>query len=79
MSGNLIREEKNNHINYFFTVIFTAIGIALVFYILYKKIEGINIFTILLSISAGGIPIGFIGVFIDFKILEYKLGKRSFE
>ena len=79
MSGNLTREEKRNHINYFFTVIFTAIGIALVFYILYQKIEGINIFTILLSISAGGIPIGFIGVFIDYKISEYKLGKRSFE
>ena len=78
MSGRLARDEKN-HITYYFTVIFTAIGIALVIYILYQKIEELNIFTILLSITAGGIPIGFIGVFIDYKVSEYKLEKGSFE
>ena len=79
MSRKFIREEETNHINYYFTVLFTAIGIAVVIYILYQKIEEINLFTILLSISSGGIPIGFIGVFIDYKISEYKLEKRSFE
>lgn len=78
MSGRLARDE-NNHITYYFTVIFTAIGIALVIYILYQKIEELNIFTILLSITAGGIPIGFIGVFIDYKVSEYKLERESFE
>ena len=78
MSAKSTREE-NNHITYYFTVIFTAIGMALVFYILHQKVEGIKLFTILLSITAGGIPIGFIGVFIDFKVSEYKLEKRSFE
>lgn len=79
MTRKFIREEEKNYITYYFTVIFTAIGIAVVFYILYQKIEGINLFTILLSISAGGIPMGFIGVFIDYKISEYKFEKRSFE
>lgn len=78
MSGRSARDE-NNQITYYFTVIFTAIGIALVIYILYQKIEELNIFTILLSITAGGIPIGFIGVFIDYKVSEYKLEKGSFE
>lgn len=83
MSRRLTSEEEkikeNFPITYYFTVIFTAIGVALVFYILYQKVEKINLFIIILSISAGGIPIGFIGVFIDNKISDYKLNKRSFE
>ena len=79
MNGRSKREEENNPITYYFTAIFTAIGIALVFTFLYRKTEGINLFIILLSISAGGIPIGFIGVFIDYKISEYKFVKRSVE
>jgi ABC-type enterochelin transport system permease subunit len=78
MSVRLKREESN-HITYYFTAIFSAIGIALVFYILHRVIERINLFVILLSISAGGIPIGCIGVFIDYKISEYKFRKRSIE
>ena len=83
MSENLTKEEEkikgNIQITYYFTVIFAAIGIALVFYVLYQKVERINIFIILLSTSGGGIPIGFIGVFIDYKVSEYRLEKRSVE
>ncbi|HJF34310.1 MAG TPA: hypothetical protein K8V56_21305 [Sporosarcina psychrophila] len=83
MSGKLTREEEkikeSIHITYYFTIVFTAIGTILVFCLLYPKIEKLNLFIILLSTSAGGIPIGFIGVFIDYKVSEYKVEKRSFE
>ncbi len=78
MDGKLTTEE-DIHITYYFTVIFMAIGTVLVFYLLYQKMEKLNFFIIFLSTSAGGIPIGFIGAYIDYKVSEYKVGKRSFE
>ncbi len=77
MSDKLTMEEENIRITYYFTVIFTAIGTVLVFYFLYQKVEKLNLFIILLSTSAGGIPIGFIGAFIDYKLSEYKFDKKS--
>ena len=79
MSEKSTRDEEDIHITYYFTVIFTAIGTVLVFYFLYQIVQKLNLFSILLSISAGGIPIGFIGAFIDYKVSEYKFEKRSFE
>jgi len=79
MSGKSARAEENRQITYYFTVIFTIIGTVFVFYFLYQKVGGLNLFIILLSTFSGGIPIGFIGVFIDYKISEYKLEKSSFE
>ena len=49
------------------------------FCFLYQKIGKIDLFIILLSTSAGGIPFGFIGAFIDYKVSAYKFEKRSFE
>jgi len=79
MSRKSTKEEVDIHITYYFTVIFMAIGTMLVFFILYQKMEKLNLFIILLAPSAGGIPFGFIGAFIDYKISEYKFEKRSFE
>ncbi|KAA0965799.1 hypothetical protein FQ087_05865 [Sporosarcina sp. ANT_H38] len=79
MSEKSTREEENIHITYYFTVIFIAIGTVLVFFILYQKVGKVDLFIILLSTSAGGIPIGFIGAFIDYKVSAYKFEKRSFE
>ena len=73
------KEDENIHITYYFTVIFTAIGTVLVFCLLYQKVEKLNLFITLLSITAGGIPFGFFGALIDYKISEYKFEKKSFE
>ncbi len=78
MSEKSTGEECVN-ITYYFTVLFTAIGTVLVFCFLYQKMGKVDLFIILLSTSAGGIPIGFIGAFIDYKVSAYKLEKRSFE
>lgn len=66
------------YITYYFTVLFTTIGAALVFYILYPIVGSINFFMILLSTCGGGIPIGFIGILIDYKVSKYRVEKRSF-
>ena len=83
MSGKLAKEEQvtkdENEMSYYFTVVFTAIGTAVVFFILYSIIDKVNLFLIILSMSAGGIPIGFIGAFIDYKVSEYKFEKKSIE
>jgi hypothetical protein len=68
--------EESIKITYYFTVIFMAIGIALVFIILYKKVEEVNLFIILLSTSAGGIPVGFVGAYIDYKLSEFRVKTR---
>jgi hypothetical protein len=77
MTERLPKEEQeikdSIKITYYFTVIFMAIGIALVFFILYKKVEEINLFIILLSTSAGGIPVGFVGAYIDYKLSEFRV------
>ncbi|MCZ2258270.1 hypothetical protein [Sporosarcina sp. G11-34] len=71
--------KEDIQITYYFTAVFMAIGIALVFYILYQKVGKVNLFIILLSVSAGGLPVGVIGAFIDYKFSERRFGKRSFE
>ena len=71
--------KESIRITYYFTVIFTVIGIALVFTILYQKVEAVNLFVILLSTLAGGIPVGFVGVFIDYKVSELRFKNRSLE
>ena len=83
MGGKLTKEEQvtkdENEMSYYFTVVFTAIGTAVVYFILYSIIDKVNLFLIILSMSAGGIPIGFIGAFIDYKVSEYKFEKKSIE
>ena len=83
MTEELAREKQeikeSIQITYYFTVIFTVIGIALVFIILYQKVEAVNLFVILLSTLAGGIPVGFVGVFIDYKVSELRFKNRSLE
>ncbi|TQR20722.1 hypothetical protein [Psychrobacillus vulpis] len=77
MNEELIKNDANvkeeMHITYYFTVIFTVIGTLLLLYFLSNKVEKLSLFIIFLSISAGGLPIGVIGAFIDYKISEYKL------
>ncbi|MBO1910719.1 hypothetical protein J4G37_38755, partial [Microvirga sp. 3-52] len=68
LAGEEQEVKKTTQITYYFTMIFMVIGIALVFFILYQKVEKINLFIILLSVSAGGIPVGFIGAYIDYKV-----------
>lgn len=65
--------KKEVHITYYFSVLFTVIGTLSILYLLSHKVEKLNLFTLILSISAGGIPIGVIGAFIDYKISEYKV------
>ena len=83
MTEELARDKheikESIQITYYFTVLFTAIGIALVFLILYQKVEEVNLFIILLSTSAGGIPVGFVGVFIDYKVSELRLKNRTLD
>lgn len=79
MSGKSTKEEVGIHLTYYFTVMFMVIGTLFVFFLLYQKMEKLNFFIILLSTTAGGIPFGFIGAFIDYKISEYKFEKRGFE
>lgn len=80
MNEELARQEKllksEPPMTYYFTVAFTAIGTAVVFFVLYAMAEKVNLFLIILSMSSGGIPIGFIGAFIDYKISGYKHEKR---
>lgn len=76
MSDKSMGGVESLNITYYFTVVFTGIGTLLVFYFLYQKVDKVDLFIIVLSISAGGIPIGFIGAFIDFKVSAYKFEKK---
>lgn len=78
MSGKLANKEEDINITYYFTVIFTAIGTFLILYVLSQQVEKLNLFIILLSISGGGLPIGFIGAFIDYKVSRYKLKQGDY-
>ncbi|WP_313890823.1 hypothetical protein [Psychrobacillus sp.] len=77
MSGKLIKTEQKTkeeiHITYYFTALFMVIGTLSILYILSFRVEKLNIFTLLLAISAGGLPIGVIGAFIDYKVSEYRI------
>ncbi|WP_342600979.1 hypothetical protein MHB48_08180 [Psychrobacillus sp. FSL H8-0483] len=81
MSNELAKEEskinEEIHITYYFTVIFTIIGTLLILYFLSHKVEKLSLFIIILSLSAGGLPTGIIGAFIDYKVSEYKLKNRK--
>lgn len=72
-------EEKDIRITYYFTILFMAIGTALVLYILFQKTEKLTFFMIVLSLCSGGLPIGIIGAFIDYRLSEYKLKIRALE
>ena len=76
MTERLAKEEQeikeSFQITYYFTVLFMAIGIALVFFILYQKTKEIDLFIILLSTFAGGIPVGLVGAYIDYKVSELR-------
>ena len=61
------------HITYYFTVICTIVGTLITLYLLSYKVEKLSIFIVFLSISAGGLPIGIVGAFIDYKISQYKV------
>lgn len=82
MSRISTSEESNSkdnvHITYYFTVLFTVIGTVLVFCFMYQIIAKFNLFIVFLSTCGGGIPIGFIGIFIDYKVSKYRLAKRNF-
>lgn len=76
MREEIVKEERqlkdDLHITYYFTAIFTVIGTLLILFLLIHKVEKVNLFIIILSVTAGGIPVGVIGAFFDYKISEYK-------
>lgn len=80
MSRKMTSEDQavleNAPITYYFTMIFAAFGTMLAFYYLYEVMEKVNVFLFFLSVCGGGIPVGFIGVFIDYKMLQNRLKKR---
>lgn len=67
------KTKEEIQITYYFSILFTILGTISIFLLLYFKMDSISLFTILLSISAGGLPLGVIGAFIDYKISEYKV------
>ena len=73
--------RENTQITYYFTTIFLIAGTLLTLYLLTFKVENISIFIIVLSILAGGLPVGFIGAFIDYKlsITKVKYRPNSYE
>lgn len=77
MNEEIVKEDQKIkeeiHITYYFSVLFTVVGTFSILYLLSHKVEKLSLFTVFLSISAGGIPIGVIGAFIDYKISEYKV------
>lgn len=77
MSKEMTKNETNIndevHITYYFSVLFTILGTLSILVLLHYKVESVGLFTIFLSISAGGLPSGVVGAFIDYKISEYKL------
>lgn len=82
MSNN--REKKkeanlrgNTRITYYFTTIFLIAGTLLTLYLLSFKVENVSIFIIVLSILAGGLPVGFVGAFIDYKMSVSKVKYRA--
>lgn len=72
ISAHKKQKNENNRITYYFTCIFVAIGTVLVFYLLLQNTEKLNLFILILSIAGGGLPFGIIGVFIDYKLSQFK-------
>jgi len=77
ISAHKKQKYENNRITYYFTCIFVTIGTVLVFYLLLQKTEKLNLFILILSIAGGGLPFGIIGVFIDYKISQFKLKTKA--
>lgn len=81
MSKDQVKKNKYKsrdiHITYYFTTLFLIAGTLLTLYLLTFKVENISIFIIVLSILAGGLPVGFIGAFIDYKMSASKVKYRT--
>lgn len=73
MSEKPLNHKDDMRITYYFTVFFTVAGSILILYLLSFRVEKINVFIIILSIIGGGLPIGFIGAFLDYKVSEYRI------
>lgn len=69
---NAKQNPTNTRITYYFASAFFMIGTFLIFFIVFKQTAKINLFTFLLSLAGGGLPLGIIGIFIDYKISENK-------
>jgi len=85
MAKDLKREEPNRredlHITYYFTVFLILIGTLLTMYLLSYKVNELNLFVVLLSVSAGGLPLGILGAFLDYRtaILKKKYQEIKYE
>ncbi len=72
-SGERKTTEDTVKITYYFTVIFVVIGTILTLFVLNRTVENLSLFVLLLSIWGGGLPIGFVGIFIDYQVSKHRL------
>ena len=76
MARNFQREEPNKKeelkITYYFTLFMTLVGTLLIMFLLSYKVEELNLFVVLLSISAGGLPLGIVGAYFDYRMAIMK-------
>ncbi|MDS9472725.1 hypothetical protein [Sporosarcina pasteurii] len=68
---------KNIRMTYYFTSIFITVGTIVVLYLLLQKTTKLSPFILFLSLAGGGLPLGIIGVFVDYKISEFKGKTRN--
>ena len=73
----VFKSREHIHVTYYFTTIFLIIGTLLTLYLLTFRVESLSIFIVVLSILAGGLPAGFIGAFIDYKMSVAKVKYRA--
>ncbi len=73
-----LNKKEDLKITYYFTVLLTIVGTLLTMYFLSYKVEGLNLFVILLSISAGGLPFGIVGAFFDYKMSTLKKKQHKY-
>ncbi|MEI4768250.1 hypothetical protein WAX74_01090 [Psychrobacillus sp. FJAT-51614] len=71
----IVKEEL--HITYHFSILFTILGSLSIFLLLSNKVESLNLFIILLSITAGGLPLGLSGAFLDYKFSEIRAKNKK--
>lgn len=72
------KSENKVNITYFFTFIFVAIGTFSALFVLNRTVESLSLFVVLLAIWGGGLPVGFIGMFIDYRVSKSKFKERDF-
>lgn len=81
MQKEMINQKQNiqegRHITYYFTILFTILGTLFVHFVLSNKMDQLNVFSILLALTSGGLPIGVVGAYIDYKISEIRIKPRS--